>query len=188
MTRTVSISTLALTLLFAFIPATSLAQTSTQASERPFHVGGGGGVAIELDRYPTQGAIVEQFGWHFLGTTDGPFIELSLMESFGSDLFTFQATPRVGWDIALVRGPSFGLLLAPSVAAGVVVAAVSVNTGFGTRSGSDAAFDVQGAFDVKLLLLDEQLEIFLRPAAVDLFIDSEVTARYDVLAGANFRF
>lgn len=183
MHRTASILALGFALLVA-LPRTANAQTA----ERPFYVGGGAGVALELDRYPTQGMLVEQIGWHFLSTTDGPFVELSLAESFGNDIFTFQAAPRFGWDIAVLRGADVGVLLAPSVAAGIVYAQVTVNTPFGTARGSDAAFDLQGAFDVKLLLLDEQLEIFFRPVAVDVFIDSDVASRWNVLAGAHYRF
>jgi hypothetical protein len=183
MHRNASTLALGLALLIA-IPTTADAQTP----ERPFYVGGGAGVALELDRYPTQAMLIEQIGWHFLGTTDGPFVELSLAESFGSDVFTFQAAPRLGWDIAVLRGGDVGLLLAPSVAAGIVYAQVTVNTPFGSARASDTAFDLQGAFDLKLLLLDDQLEIFFRPIAVDVFIDSDAVSRWNVLAGAHYRF
>lgn len=41
---------------------------------------------------------------------------------------------------------------------------------------------------MKLLLFDEQFEVFFRPIAVDLFIDSGVAVRWNALAGAHYRF
>ena len=183
MHRNVSILTLGLAFLVT-IPST----VGAQSAERSFHIGGGGGAALELDRYPTQAMLIQEIGWHFLGTTDGPFLEVSLAESFGNDVFTFQAAPRVGWDIAVFRGIEVGLMLAPSIAVGIVYAHVTVNTPFGGGRASDSALDLQGAFDVKLLLFDEQFEIFFRPIAVDLFIDANVAARWNALAGVHYRF
>jgi len=181
-------STLALATLLTVLGGAAAGSAQAQ-TERPFYVGGGAGAAIELDTYPSQAMLVQEFGWHFLGTTDGPFIALSLAESFGSDVFTFQIAPRFGYDISLLRGPDIGVLLAPSVAPGFVVAAVSANTPYGRVSGSDAAFDLQVAAEVKLLLVDDQLEIFFRPVSFDLFVDDGGTAaRWNVLAGASFRF
>lgn len=167
------------------IPGLASAQ---ERAEHPVFVGGGAGAAIELSNYPTQGVVMEEIGWHFLGTTDGPFVGLTLAEGFGNDVFTFQATPRFGWDISLVRG-DVGVMLAPSLAAGLAVAAVTVNTGFGTASGSQAFFDAQGAMDLRILLLDDQLGIFIRPIAIDVFVHENGTAvRYDALAGASYHF
>lgn len=182
MTRT---STLALVALALSMPALASAQ---DRPERPFWVGGGAGAAIELDRYPTQGTVIQEIGWHVLGTTDGPFVALTLAESFGNDVFTFQATPRFGWDIPLLRG-DVGVLLAPTAAVGVAVAAVTVNTTFGRASGTEAFFDVQGAIDLRILLLEDQLGIFLRPLAIDVFVHENGTAvRYDAIAGAAYHF
>lgn len=179
--RTLIVLTFALALA---LPSAALAQTA----ERPFFVGGGAGVALELDRYPTQGLVAEEIGWHVLGTTDGPFVSLTLAQGFGNDVFTFQATPRFGWDIPLLRG-DVGILLAPSVALGVAVASVTVNTAFGSRSGTEAFFDAQGAVDLRFLLADDQLGIFIRPLAIDVFVhENGAAVRYDVLAGAAYHF
>ena len=129
----------------------------------------------------------QHFGWHFLSTTDGPFVELSIAESFGNDVFALELMPGLGWDIALLRG-DVGVLLAPSIAAGFIYAEVQVSTPFGRAGGSDTAFAARGALDLKLLFLDEQLEVFFRPVAVDLFVEDDVAARWNVLAGASFRF
>ncbi|MCA9608640.1 MAG: hypothetical protein KC619_23715 [Myxococcales bacterium] len=181
MNRTVSFALFALALS---IPGLA----SAQRTERPVYVGGAAGAAIELDRYPTQGVVIEEIGWHFLGTTDGPFVGLTLAEGFGNDVFTFQATPRFGWDISLLRG-DVGVLLAPSAAVGVAVAAVTVNTGFGSASGSQAFFDAQGAIDVRFLLLEDQLGLFIRPVAVDVFIhENGAAVRWNALAGAAYHF
>lgn len=177
--------TFALCLLLASLSA---GPASAQATERPFFVGGGAGAALELDRYPTQFKIVEEIGWHFLGTTDGPFVALLLGQSFGNDLFTFQAAPRFGWDISLVRG-DVGVMLAPSVAVGVALAHVAVNTAFGRASGTEAFFDLQGALELRLLLLDEQLGVFFRPLVIDVLVhENGAAVRYDALAGAAYHF
>lgn len=163
-------------------------QAEAQTVERPFFVGGGLGAALELDSYPTQFLAGVELGYHLLGTTDGPFIGASLAGSFGSDVYTFQGLARFGWDIAVLRG-DVGVLLAPSLAPGITVAAVDTNTPFGRVSGSDAAFDLQAAFDVKLLLLGERLALFVRPVAIDvLFHESGTAARWNLLIGANARF
>lgn len=164
------------------------AMASAQTTERPWYAGGGAGAAIELDSYPTQVMLAEEIGYHLFGTTDGLFLGGAFAQSFGSDVTTLQFGARLGYDIPVLRGPDIGVMLAPSVAPGVVVALVSVNTPFGRASGEDAAFNFQGAFDVKILLLDEALEVFVRPAAIDVFVDDGSAVRWNVLAGAQGRF
>lgn len=160
---------------------------SAQTTERPFYVGGGLGAAIELDRYPTQLMVAEEIGYHLFGTTDGLFLGGAFAQSFGSDIATLQFGARVGYDIPALRSGDLSILLAPSVAPGVVVAVASANTPFGRVSGSDAGFNLQGAFDVKILLLDEQLELFARPFAIDVFIDDGAAVRWNALVGATAR-
>ncbi|MGE0786754.1 MAG: hypothetical protein AB7S26_13865 [Sandaracinaceae bacterium] len=162
--------------------------SSAQASPHPFYVGGGAGVAIELDSYPTQFVLAEEVGYHLFGTNGGLFLGGAFAQGFGRDVVTLQLGARIGYDIALYDGPDLAVMLAPSVAPGVVIAFASVNTPFGRVSGDDAAFDFQGALDVKLLLLDGALEVFLRPAAVDVFVGDGVAVRWNVLGGAAARF
>lgn len=160
---------------------------SAQTSERPFYVGGGLGAAIELDRYPTQMMIAEEVGYHLFGTTDGLYLGGAFAQSFGNDITTLQFGARLGYDIALVRSEDLSLMLAPSIAPGVVIGIVDVNTPFGRSSGSDSAFNFQGAFDIKVLLLDEQLELFARPFAIDVFVGDGTAVRWNAIVGATAR-
>lgn len=164
-----------------------LASRAAVAEERPFFVGGGGGGAIRVDNFPTQGLAVQELGWHVLGRTDGFYIGLSFAEGFGNGVFAMQVGGRFGYDLRVLDGP-VGLMLSPSVMAGVVYAAISVETPYGQVSGDDAAFDVQAAFDVRVLLLGDRLALFARPASLDFFVDAGVGIRWNVIAGACYQF
>lgn len=139
------------------------------------------GPAIGMSNFHiTQIKLVEEVGLHLGGLV----LSLALGESFGDDVFVFQAGARVGWESAVSVGAT-KVFVTPSALAGLFH--VNVDAG-GFGNASDTYFDMQLALDVRVPL-GGSASIFVRPVALDfVFGDDDLAIRYDLIVGAGLRF
>jgi hypothetical protein len=159
--------------------------------DRPLFVSAGLGPSITFDGGKVQLKIQEEVGYHLLAFGDHPglFASLSLAQSF-VDFVVLQFDARVGADLLLAQiGNDMALVATPSIALGAGIFIASYSDPFGgNASSTDGAFNVQLAADVKLVLMEGLLAIWLRPIGLDIFIKDNSSVRYDILAGAQISF
>jgi len=159
--------------------AAALALSGT-AEARPFFVGGSIGPAIGLgNSVGTQLKLTQEFGYHFTGGPRGLFVSGVMSESFVRGV-VWGINGRIGYDIPVWNG-SFELQVSPWGGIGFDVLG-------GRGAGTRGAFDVQVGADLKFVLLDQKLSLYVRPVAFDLFISNFFGARYDMQVGAYFNF
>lgn len=177
-------------------PAPPGAGTGTGLTARPFYVGAG----VGLDAGLTGGgggvlfAAEEDVGYRFYGfnlggALDGAiFAGLSFGQAAGSNFIGLQFDVRGGVDLEVWDGGSLQLLVTPSITLGGGAFIITIPDAFGNpNSTTVGAFDLGFSAQGELVMLDGLLGIWLRPLSFELFINNNVGALYELLAGVNIR-
>lgn len=172
-----------LTLALTAAPDTAEANPMIRPATHGWFATFGMGPAIKIELAPTQFALEQAVGYHFSGTGAGPALGLALAESFGDYYFAFSAGARFWWDIQ--PSPAYGLYLAPYAQLGVAIG--SVSSSVCAQDCTDAAFNMQFGFEVRLALVNRAI-VFFRPIAMDMFIRDPFLMRYNLMFGGGVYF
>jgi hypothetical protein len=131
-------------------------------------LGLGGAFGITGNGY-AQFKLAAEGVYHFDGGT-GPAVGAAIHASF-VDFVALQFLGRFQWDIEIVDG----VLVTPFAHLGAAVLLSPLDT---------AAFDIGIGAEAKIAF--GQFYVWVRPLYLDIFIQSEVGLRWDVLAGGGF--
>ncbi len=178
-------------LAFLTLALASLSAPSTARADHSWYVGGGAGLYNDLDCCHIHGRLQGEIGWHFSGNDTGFFLELDAIATLGPDYWMFTAGVRLGGDIEVHHDTHFAVLLRPS---GLI--------GFGARDfdgdghGPFGQLVIQPAFDVRFVIADELIALWVRPVAFDFIVwwdhnpmhDWYASAAYQLLGGIDFQF
>jgi hypothetical protein len=143
---------------------------------RNAYFGFGVGAGIKMVKSISQLKIAQELGVHLSGGSSGFAVALGLAESFGDDLVTFQAGPKLVWDIPVVRR----FYVAPSVQAGYGLRAPQGGE-------ADHFFNTKVALELKVLPGGRVL-IFFQPFGLDMYFTDPFWMRYDLLGGLGLVF
>ena len=181
----------------ALISGLASAQTPAvlRPGTHPFWGAFGLGPAIGVDNYTgTQFKLLQEFGYHFSGTAEGPALAFDLQESFGDSVTMIQVGGKFIYDIQPV--PDLGLYLGPSILMGLTHWSVSlppctdIYPGFCDQFQAPGGnfFNIQIGFEGKLVLGDRGM-VFFRPFTLDINANSDTTfVRYDLIFGGGVIF
>ncbi len=171
----VAVAAATLALAHAAVPRQAEAQGG-------FFVDLAAGGGIEIDNWPTQLRVEEDFGWHFTKRPRGFFIALAFSQSFLNGAYLFTFAPRWGFDIVVLRSRKVDLVLTPS---GTVP---GFAVGGYTAPGNDPLpfFHMSYDFDIKLLFGRGVFGIFFRPVGFEIGIRDYAFVRYDPMFGLVF--
>lgn len=180
---------LAAAFLVAVVAATLTPGTAHAERRRPLYAGFGIGAYVHFD-HASHFRGSGQFGWHFSGTDTGFFMAVEAVPIGGHNFFAFHTGLRLGGDIEVYENRNIAVILRPS---GFL--------GLGLYDWGDDGYDVWGAFvtqpafDIRLALADHLLQLWVRPAALDIVFfpnrygrDWDVDVAYVVMTGLDFTF
>lgn len=155
--------------------------------DRPIYVGFGLGPSIGLGGGGASFKLEQSVGVHVLEVGDHPglFVGGALAESFAGGATLLQAGARVGFDAHVFESRTLTLLATPIVTLGASVS--MFDSGEGGRQ-TNGAFNMGFGGELRLLVADEKVSVWVRPIGIDLHIRSGVAATYDLLVGANYNF
>jgi hypothetical protein len=175
MTRSASFG-LALALAVGCLAATSSAEA--QSRERRFFAGAGLGVGVLFDGGDAYFRIEENLGYHVLPVAEHPglYVALTLVQSVGR-LTMLDFAGRIGFDIQAWRDADVAVLINPSVQLGVGMW-ISQGTAY-------PGFHLHPSLEISLAMLDDMLDVWLRPLGFDVLARDGGGAAYTLMAGLN---
>lgn len=188
-----SLSSLSLGLVLVLVVVGALALPSTARADRSWYVGFGAGPYNDFYCCRLHGRIQGEIGWHFSGDDTGFFLEADAIATVGPDYWMFTGGLRLGGDIQVHHDPHFHVLLRPN---GLVGLGARDYDGDG-KYGPIGHFLLQPAFDVRLVLADGLIAIWVRPVAFDFLFwfdhnspvhGADFTWSYQAMGGIDFQF
>jgi len=128
----------------------------------------------------TQFKLIQEFGYHFSGTGEGPALGVSIAEAFGDNVYRFQPGAKFWWDIK--PSDEISLYVTPSAKLGYGL--------FTATSGSASlhTLNVQIGTAARMVF-DDRWMAFFRPITLDTFAnDDGIAFSWDVIAGGGVTF
>ena len=174
------------------IGALALASLVFPASARADpYVGVGIGPTLNLDSWPNQVRVEQEVGYFFEGR-GGFFLSFAPVQSWGADFWTIAIPLGIGALFDIYRNDDVALQLGPMGRIGV---AISGEFDLGDRD-VDAWFYFGANFMIRLMVLEDQLGIFLKPVGLEFGVGDgdarrghgNFVARYYLSGGIHYYF
>ena len=170
------------TSLFILLTASSLSLAKTsatslfQANAKRNFVSFGIGPTIGLSNAQSQFAMEQEIGWYPNRPGRGLLLSGVMQESFGNGTFRIDLSPRLAWDFKLSK--SLGFYVRPYVQLGY-----SLLSSATTKHG----FNLQFGLEPRISYENRAL-FFMRIFSIDMFVSSNIHARYALLFGGALTF
>ena len=157
------------------------------AAADPF-VGIGLGPTIRLDHWPNQVRVEQSIGYSFEGRS-GFFLSFAPYQSWSNSFWILSFPLGLGAHFDVFHNDDFTFQLGPMGTVGL-----ALSNHFNDGRDVDPWFHVSFAFVLRLLLMDDRLGIYIKPAGFELaFGDSnrmhgEIDGRYFLTGGIQYYF
>lgn len=154
------------------------------------YVGGGIGVGVNIDSWPTQFRLEQEIGYYIDDRPEGFFFAFAPSQSFGDSWWVITFAPRFGYMFGLYENRDLKFQLGP---AGTIPGiAIYDNDRFNDNT-AGVAFHFSFSLLLRLLLLQDHLAIYVRPTEFEFAVgDSYLTGgdavRYVFETGVQWHF
>jgi hypothetical protein len=171
----------------------ALVTPAVARADHSWYAGAGAGFINDFDCCRVHGRVQGEIGWHFSGNDTGFFLEADAIGTFGNDYWMFTGGVRLGGDIEVHHDAHFHLLLRPS---GLLGLGARDYSGDG-RYGPIGNVTIAPAFDLRFILADGLIALWVRPVSFDFMIwwdhnspanGNDVSVLYQLLGGVDFQF